>query len=168
MFILHGSIYRKFPGKATLPRQKADLGSLGAGSRHWMPVTMRELSGVMKCFTTGSWSRNFINFITGKFLRRLYLNKNHSLDSIANMFVFHLYIASVTSTAGNQWLHFLTGRMLIASIKHAKKIILLSYSKGYVFPSPTDWWTWVTLRHLASETKRCQDGIVCYSYQGRR
>lgn len=100
------------------------------------------------------------------FTCELYFSKNHSLDGIANMFAFSPYIASSTTTAGNQWLHFLTGRMLIAVMKHVK-IILLNYSKAYVFASPTDWWNWVTLTHLASESKRCQDSIVCYSYWGR-
>lgn len=53
------------------------------------------------------------------------------------MFVFCPCTVSVTATAQNQWLHFLTGKMLIAVMKNAKEIILLNYSKGYVFASPT-------------------------------
>lgn len=70
----------------------------------------------------------------------------------------------VASTAGNQWLLFLMGRTLIAVMKHAKKIFLLNYSKGYVFASPTDCGETEVFGFRAQKTWR---HVVCYSVLGQ-
>lgn len=59
--------------------------------------------------------------------------KNHSSNKFSKYVAAHL---SIASTAGGQWLHSCTGRMLTAVTKHAKNF-LLSYSKGRVFASLT-------------------------------
>lgn len=75
----------------------------------------------------------------------------------ANMLVFHPYSAPVTSTAGNQWLPFLTGRRLIAGTKHAKNIIMPNYNKTSLCITNRLWWNWLILKHLASKCIRHQE-----------
>lgn len=62
-----------------------------------------------------------------------YTLKNHSSNKFSKYVAAHLSIASM---AGGQRLHFCTGRMLTAVMKHAKNF-LLSYSKGRVSASLT-------------------------------
>lgn len=111
----------EFPEKANLQKQESrsvDTWGWEQGpNAHGHQGTL----GMMKRFTTTSWLHNFINFTTGKFKCKLYHHKNHSLDGTANVLVFRPYTASGTSTAQHQWLHFLTGKMLTAVMKHVMK-----------------------------------------------